>query len=102
MITNRHVEKENYNGTQTTQGRKRNETRQKKEKKKGENYTKKDMPNQRGVMKTSVKWTLTGVDSVDCRPGRRPVGKAQSGRCRPVEKVSGRRRPVEKRQDGRR
>ena len=33
---------------------------------------------------------------VDCRPGRRPVGKAQSGRRRPVENVSGRRRPVEK------
>ena len=28
--------------------------------------------------------------------------KAQSGRRRPVEKISGRRRPVEKRQDGRR
>ena len=25
-----------------------------------------------GVMKTSVKWTSTGVDSVDRRPGRKP------------------------------
>ena len=50
-------------------------------------------------MKTSVKWTSTGVNSVDCRPGLRPglrpVGKAQSGRRRPVENVSGQRRPVE-------
>ena len=35
------------------------------------------------------------VENVSGR--RRLVGKAQSGRCRPVEKLSGRRRPVEKR-----
>ena len=38
---------------------------------------------------------------VDCRPGRRPVGKAQSGRRRRVGKAQdGRRRPVRKAQDG--
>ena len=39
------------------------------------------------------------VDSVDRhrqrRPERQPVEKAQSGRRRPVEKISGRRQPVE-------